>query len=58
VLTNASSFSALGTNYRLARLADRSHAVTAQLAKLEPGSRYYEVSKAELAALEMRAELL
>ena len=33
VLTNASSVLALGTNNRLARVADRSHAVTAQLAR-------------------------
>ena len=39
VLTNASSVLALGTNNRLARVADRSHIVTAQLAKLEPGAR-------------------
>jgi hypothetical protein len=58
VLTNASSVLALGTNNRLARVADRSHAVTAQLAKLDPSSRYYEISKAELPALEMRAQLL
>jgi Protein of unknown function (DUF2721) len=37
VLTNASSVLALGTNNRLARVADRTHAVTAQLAKLESG---------------------
>jgi hypothetical protein len=35
VLTNASSVLALGTNNRLARVAARSHAVTAQL--LAPG---------------------
>jgi hypothetical protein len=58
VLTNASSVLALGTNNRLARVADRSHAVTAQLAKLDPGSRSYVISKAELPALEMRAQLL
>ena len=49
VLTNASSVLALGTNNRLARVADRSHAVTAQLAKLEPSAREHEVSTAELA---------
>lgn len=58
VLTNASSVLALGTNNRLARVADRTHAVTAQLAKLEPGARDYEVSKAELPALQTRAQLL
>lgn len=58
VLTNASSVLALGTNNRLARVADRTHAVTAQLAKLEPGARGYEVSKAELPPLQTRAQLL
>ena len=58
VLTNASSVLALGTNNRLARVADRSHTVTAQLAKLEPGARDHEVWTAELAALQTRAQLL
>ena len=39
VLTNASSVLALGTNNRLARVADRSRAGIAQLSKLEPGVR-------------------
>ncbi len=58
VLTNASSVLALGTNNRLARVADRSHAVTAQLAKLGPGGSEHEVSTAELRALQTRAQLL
>ena len=58
VLTNASSVLALGTNNRLARVADRTHALTAQLARLEPGSREYEVSNAQLPALQTRAQLL
>jgi hypothetical protein len=58
VLTNASSVLALGTNNRLARVADRTHAMTAQLAKLEPGSRDHQVSTAGLAALQTRAQLL
>ncbi len=58
VLTNASSVLALGTNNRLARVADRTHAVIAQLSKLEPGARDYDVSKAQLPALQMRAHLL
>jgi Protein of unknown function (DUF2721) len=49
VLTNASSVLALGTNNRLARVADRAHTVTAQLS----GG-----STAELAALQTRAQLL
>jgi len=35
VLTNASSVLALGTNNRLTRVADRTHAVTPQLARLD-----------------------
>jgi hypothetical protein len=58
VLTNASSVLALGTNNRLARVADRTHAVTAQLAKLEPGAMDYELSKAQLPSLQTRAQLL
>ena len=58
VLTNASSVLALGTNNRLARVADRTHAVAAQLAKLEPGAKGYEVAEAQLPDLQMRAQLL
>ena len=58
VLTNASSVLALGTNNRLARVADRTHVVSAQLAKLEPGARDHEVLAAELTALQTRAQLL
>ena len=58
VLTNASSVLALGTNNRLARVADRTHAVIAQLSTLEPGARDYEISKAQLPALVTRAQLL
>jgi len=58
VLTNASSVLALGTNNRLARVADRTHAVIAQLAKLDPGARSYKVSEAELPTLQTRAQLL
>ena len=58
VLTNASSVLALGTNNRLARVADRTHALTAHLAKLEPGARDYEAAAGELAVLQTRAQLL
>ena len=58
VLTNASSVLALGTNNRLARVADRTHAVTAQLAKLDPGAREYQLSAAQLPDLQTRAQLL
>jgi Protein of unknown function (DUF2721) len=58
VLTNASSVLALGTNNRLARVADRSHAVTAQLANIELGARGHEACTAELISLQTRAQLL
>ena len=58
VLTNASSVLALGTNNRLARVADRTHALTARLANLEPSAREHEVSASELATLQRRAQLL
>jgi hypothetical protein len=58
VLTNASSVLALGTNNRLARVADRTHAVTAQLAKLEPGARDREIWATQLPDLQTRAQLL
>src|ERR1700733_6676319 len=54
VLTNASSVLALGTNNRLARVADRAHAVTTQLA----GARDHDGAAAELAELQTRAQLL
>src|SRR5277367_6836681 len=58
VLTNASSVLALGTNNRLARVADRTHALAAQLAKLEPDAKSYKVLDAQLPALQTRAQLL
>jgi len=58
VLTNASSVLALGTNNRLARVADRTHAVTSELAKLEPVARTYKLWEAQLSALQTRAQLL
>jgi hypothetical protein len=58
VLTNASTVLALGTNNRLARVADRTHAVSAQLAKLEPGAKSYAFLDAQLPTLQTRAQLL
>ena len=58
VLTNASSVLTLGTNNRLARVADRTHAVIAQTATLDPGSRSYKASQTQLPALQTRAQLL
>jgi hypothetical protein len=54
VLTNASSVLALGTNNRLARVADRTHVMAAQLA----GAKDQKVPAAELATLQTRAQLL
>ena len=58
VLTNASTVLALGTNNRLARVADRSHAVAAQLVKTEPGNWQHGALTAQLPALQTRAQLL
>lgn len=58
VLTNASSVLALGTNNRLARVADRTHAVTDQLAKLEPSAEDHGILVAQLPDLQTRAQLL
>jgi len=54
VLTNASSVLALGTNNRLARVADRAHSVNAQLT----GAKHDVDSAAKLAVLQTRAQLL
>jgi len=58
VLTNASSVLALGTNNRLARVADRTHAVTGQLATLDPAAKNYKFTVAQLSDLQTRAQLL
>jgi hypothetical protein len=58
VLTNASSVLALGTNNRLARVADRGHIVTAELAKLDPGAARHTILVAEIPVLQTRAQLL
>jgi hypothetical protein len=58
VLTNASSVLALGTNTRLARVADRTHAVSALIAKIEPGAGNSALFTTELTTLETRANLL
>lgn len=58
VLTNASTVSALGTNNRLARVADRTHAVSALVAKLDTSSPDREQLASQLPALQTRAELL
>src|SRR5580704_16908994 len=58
VLTNASSVLALGTTGRLARVADRTHAVSALISKIEPGAGNSALFTAEFTTLEKRAHLL
>jgi Protein of unknown function (DUF2721) len=58
VLTNASSVLALGTNNRLARVADRVGIVAAELPGFEPGSEDYEAWTAQFRILQRRAQLL
>ena len=58
VLTNASTVLALGTNNRLARVADRTHAVSGQLSKLQPADRDYANLAVQLPVFETRAQLL
>jgi hypothetical protein len=58
VLTNASSVLALGTNTRLARVADRSHVAAAQLGKVAVGSKEELVLRAQLPEYALRARLL
>jgi len=58
ILTNASSVLALGTSNRFARVVDRTRVVAAELATLEPGSPHYQAWAAQLAPLQVRAQLL
>jgi hypothetical protein len=58
ILTNASSVLALGTSNRLARVVDRTRVVDAELAGFEPGSSGYETWVAQLAPLQVRAQML
>jgi len=58
ILTNASSVLALGTSNRLARVVDRTRVVAAELAAFEPESRDYQIWAAQLAPLQVRAQLL
>ena len=58
ILTNASSVLALGTSNRLARVVDRTRVVAAELAAIEPESPDYPMWVAQLAPLQVRAEML
>jgi hypothetical protein len=58
ILTNASSVLALGTSNRLARVVDRTRVVAAELAAYEFESPDYRMWAAQLAPLQVRAQLL
>jgi Protein of unknown function (DUF2721) len=58
VLTNSPSVLALGTNNRLARVADRTHTVTAELAKLDHDATDRTFWADQLPDLLTRAQLL
>jgi hypothetical protein len=58
ILTNASSVLALGTSNRLGRVVDRTRVLTRDLATYEPGSAEYQAWKAQLNALQFRAQML
>ena len=58
ILTNASSVLCLGTANRLARVVDRTHAVSAELAKAAPNAEGYLVCRTKLEALRARWTLV
>jgi hypothetical protein len=58
ILTNASSVLSLGTGNRLARVVDRTRAVMAQLASMDPASADLHAWTMQLDGLRVRAKLL
>lgn len=58
ILTNASSVLCLGTANRLARVVDRTHAVSAELADVEPNTERYLARRRKLGALRSRWTLV
>jgi hypothetical protein len=58
VLTNACSVLALGTANRVARVVDRTRAVTAEIANHEVGSELYTLLSHQLELLRIRGRLL
>ena len=58
ILTNASSVLCLGTGNRLARVADRARAVSAQLARLEPDEENFAFYRQQLEGLDARFNLV
>jgi len=58
ILTNASSILCLGTANRLARVVDRTHVVSAELARVPPDAESYVVCRRQLEALRARWTLV
>ena len=58
ILTNASSVLSLGTGNRLARVVDRTRAVVAQIAAMDPASADFHACTMQLDGLRVRAQLL
>jgi hypothetical protein len=58
ILTNASSVLCLGTGNRLARVADRARAVSAQLARLGPNGENHALYRQQLEVLDARFNLV
>lgn len=58
ILTNACSVMSLGTGNRIARVVDRTRAVSKELTELEPGSSDYKSHVHQLSLLQQRSQLL
>ena len=58
ILTNASSVLSLATGNRLARVVDRTRAITEELKSLEAGSADYRLRLTQLDRQQVRAQLL
>jgi hypothetical protein len=58
ILTNACSVLCLGTANRLARVVDRTRAVTARLAVIEAGTPEYKLQVSQLQRQEVRGRML
>ncbi len=58
ILTNACSVMSLGTGNRIARVVDRTRAVSKELTELKPGTADYNSHIHQLTLLQQRAQLL
>ena len=58
ILTNACSVLCLGTGNRIARVVDRSRAITAELGALGSGNSEYQLRVTQLERLQGRSHLL